>query len=217
MQHLVGRRAAAAAPLFSRNFNPLIARASLTSASASSNNNNNNNSNSNSTPFVYIGINNISTGALFGRSQAAGSATTRNDPLNLNLTIKRYNSTSPFTKEILTKPITKLLVANRGEIAIRVFRAAKEMGIKTVGIYSAEDQEQMHRQKCDESYLVGKGKGPVEAYLDIPSIIEIAIDNGVDGIHPGYGFLSERADFAQACVDAGITFVGPAPYVVDKM
>lgn len=136
---------------------------------------------------------------------------------NCKLIQPRYKTTVNYSKKAVVKPITKLLAANRGEIAIRVFRAAREMGIRTVGIYSKEDQEQMHRQKCDESYIVGKGKGPVEAYLDIKSIIEIAKENGVDGIHPGYGFLSERADFAQACVDAGITFVGPSPYVVDKM
>lgn len=115
------------------------------------------------------------------------------------------------------KPIQKLLVANRGEIAIRVFRACTEMDINTVAIYSEQDVNQMHRQKADESYLIGKGLPPVAAYLNIPEIIEIAKDNEVDAIHPGYGFLSERADFAQACVDAGIHFVGPSPEVVHKM
>lgn len=115
------------------------------------------------------------------------------------------------------KPIQKLLVANRGEIAIRVFRACTEMDIRTVAIYSEQDINQMHRQKADESYLIGKGLPPVAAYLNIPEIIEIAQENHVDAIHPGYGFLSERADFAQACVDAGIQFVGPSPEVVHKM
>ena len=105
----------------------------------------------------------------------------------------------------------KLLVANRSEIAIRVFRAATELGIRTVAIYSHEDRYNLHRFKSDEAYLVGAGKGPVQAYLDIPGIIEIAKRVGVDAIHPGYGFLSENADFAQACKDAGITFIGPTP------
>lgn len=106
------------------------------------------------------------------------------------------------------------MVANRGEIAIRVFRAAHEMGIRTVGIYSNEDAGQMHRQKADESYLIGAGKKPVDAYLAIDEILRIAHEHDVDGIHPGYGFLSERADFAQAVIDAGINFVGPPPSVV---
>ncbi|XP_055878612.1 pyruvate carboxylase, mitochondrial-like isoform X2 [Biomphalaria glabrata] len=115
------------------------------------------------------------------------------------------------------KPIKKLMVANRGEIAIRVFRACTEMGIRTVAIYSEQDINQMHRQKSDESYLIGKGLSPVAAYLNINEIINIALENHVDAIHPGYGFLSERADFAKACVDAGITFIGPTPVVVHKM
>ncbi|XP_070180622.1 pyruvate carboxylase, mitochondrial-like isoform X2 [Littorina saxatilis] len=115
------------------------------------------------------------------------------------------------------KPIKKLLVANRGEIAIRVFRACTEMGIRTVAIYSEQDINQMHRQKADESYLIGKGLPPVAAYLNIPEIIEIAQENDVDAIHPGYGFMSERSDFAQAVIDAGIAFVGPSPQVVYQM
>ncbi|BFZ07213.1 hypothetical protein BsWGS_10252 [Bradybaena similaris] len=114
-------------------------------------------------------------------------------------------------------PIKKLMVANRGEIAIRVFRACTEMNIETVAIYSEQDVNQMHRQKADESYLIGKGLPPVAAYLNIPEIITIAQENGVDAIHPGYGFLSERADFAKACIDAGIRFIGPSPEVVHKM
>ncbi|HEX9048342.1 MAG TPA: pyruvate carboxylase [Verrucomicrobiae bacterium] len=103
----------------------------------------------------------------------------------------------------------KLLVANRSEIAIRVFRAATELGLRTVAIYAAEDRLAIHRFKADEAYVVGEGKGPVGAYLDIPGIVALAKEKGVDFIHPGYGFLSENADFAQACADAGITFVGP--------
>ena len=99
-----------------------------------------------------------------------------------------------------------LLVANRGEIAIRVFRAATELGIRTVAIYSNEDRFSLHRFKADESYLVGEGKGPVQAYLDIENILRIAIDAKVDAIHPGYGFLSENPEFADECRKCGITF-----------
>ncbi|HMO51205.1 MAG TPA: pyruvate carboxylase [Kiritimatiellia bacterium] len=109
------------------------------------------------------------------------------------------------------KTIEKLLVANRGEIAIRVFRAAAELGMKTVAVYSQEDRFALHRFKADEAYLIGEGKGPVAAYLDIPSVIAVAKKAGVDAIHPGYGFLSENAAFAQACRDAGILFIGPTP------
>ena len=103
----------------------------------------------------------------------------------------------------------KLLVANRSEIAIRVFRAATELGLRTVAIYAQEDRLAIHRFKADEAYLIGEGKGPVGAYLDIPSIVTLAKEKGVDFIHPGYGFLSENAEFAKACEAAGITFVGP--------
>ncbi|XP_074087062.1 pyruvate carboxylase, mitochondrial [Macrotis lagotis] len=115
------------------------------------------------------------------------------------------------------KPVRKVMVANRGEIAIRVFRACTELGIRTVAVYSEQDTGQMHRQKADEAYLIGRGLAPVQAYLDIPDIIKVAKENGVDAVHPGYGFLSERADFAQACHDAGIKFIGPSPEVVRKM
>lgn len=115
------------------------------------------------------------------------------------------------------KPIKKLMVANRGEIAIRVFRACMEMGIRSVSIYSEQDKHQVHRLKSDESYLVGKGLPPVAAYLNIPDIIRIALENGVDAIHPGYGFLSERGDFAEAVVDAGIRFIGPTPRAIYQM
>ena len=103
----------------------------------------------------------------------------------------------------------KLLVANRSEIAIRVFRAATELGLRTVAIYAQEDRLAIHRFKADEAYVVGEGKGPVGAYLDIPSIIALAKEKSVDFIHPGYGFLSENAEFAKACEEAGIIFVGP--------
>jgi pyruvate carboxylase len=109
----------------------------------------------------------------------------------------------------------RLLVANRSEIAIRVFRAASELGIKTVAVYAWEDRFSLHRFKADESYQIGQGKGPVAAYLDIPGIVELAKRVKVDAIHPGYGFLSENANFARACRDAGITFVGPPPDVLE--
>ncbi|MHB8520154.1 MAG: pyruvate carboxylase [Limisphaerales bacterium] len=111
----------------------------------------------------------------------------------------------------------KLLVANRNEIAIRVFRAATELGLRTVAIYAQEDRFSMHRFKADEAYLVGEGKGPVGAYLDIPGIVTLAREKGVDMIHPGYGFLSENADFARACEEAGIVLVGPRPELLQLM
>jgi pyruvate carboxylase len=114
-------------------------------------------------------------------------------------------------------PFKKLLVANRSEIAIRVFRAATELGLRTVAIYALEDRLTVHRFKADEAYLVGEGKGPVGAYLDIPGIVALAREKGVELIHPGYGFLSENPDFAQACQDAGITFVGPRPELLRLM
>ena len=110
--------------------------------------------------------------------------------------------------------IQKLLVANRSEIAIRVMRAATELGIRTVSIYAAEDRFALHRFKADESYLVGEGKKPIAAYLDIDDIIRIAKEAGVDAIHPGYGFLSENPDFAEACAKNGILFIGPRPEVM---
>jgi len=111
----------------------------------------------------------------------------------------------------------KLLVANRSEIAIRVFRAATELGLHTVALYSQEDRLGVHRFKADEAYLIGRGKGPVAAYLDIEGIVALAREKGVDLIHPGYGFLSENAEFARACATVGITFVGPRPELLDLM
>ena len=111
----------------------------------------------------------------------------------------------------------KLLVANRSEIAIRIFRAATELGLRTVAIYAEEDKFSMHRFKADEAYRVGEGKGPVGAYLDIDGIVAMAVEKGVDMIHPGYGFLSENAKFAAACAEAGITFVGPKPELLELM
>jgi len=111
----------------------------------------------------------------------------------------------------MSQRIRSILVANRGEIAIRVMRAASELGLRTVAIYSQEDRFSLHRTKADESYLVGRGKGPVEAYLDIGDILRVAHEARVDAVHPGYGFLSENPEFAQACAAAGIVFVGPRP------
>lgn len=107
------------------------------------------------------------------------------------------------------RTIHKVLVANRGEIAIRVFRACSELGIRTVAIYSKEDILSLHRNRADEAYLVGEGKKPVDAYLDIEDIIRIAKEHGVDAIHPGYGFLAENAEFARRCEEEGIIFIGP--------
>ncbi|MFO3690216.1 pyruvate carboxylase [Staphylococcus felis] len=107
------------------------------------------------------------------------------------------------------KKIHKLLVANRGEIAIRIFRAATELDIETVAIYSAEDKGALHRYKADESYLVGESLKPGESYLDIEGIIDIAKNAGADAIHPGYGFLSENKQFAERCQEEGIIFIGP--------
>ncbi len=117
----------------------------------------------------------------------------------------------------MQKKIHTLLVANRSEIAIRVMRAAAEMGIRTVSIYSLEDRFALHRFKADESYRVGEGKKPLQAYLDIPDILRIARQAKVDAIHPGYGFLSENPDFARACEEAGILFIGPRPQVMTTL
>jgi pyruvate carboxylase len=115
------------------------------------------------------------------------------------------------------KPIRKLLAANRSEIAIRIFRAANELGLRTVGIYSQEDRLALHRFKADEAYQVGAGKGPVVAYLDIAGIVALAKEKGVDAIHPGYGFLSENPAFARACQKAGIAFIGPTPELLELL
>jgi pyruvate carboxylase len=116
-----------------------------------------------------------------------------------------------------TGTIKSLLIANRGEIAIRVMRAAAELGIRTVAIHSREDRFSLHRTKADESYLVGDGKGPIEAYLDIADIIRIATEARVDAIHPGYGFLSESPEFAESCAAANIIFVGPSPDTMRRL
>ena len=111
----------------------------------------------------------------------------------------------------MTVPFRRLLVANRSEIAIRVFRAATELGISTIAVYAEEDKLSLHRFKADEAYQIGKGKGPVEAYLSIDEVLRVAKEAKADAIHPGYGLLSESPEFAQACAEAGIIFIGPSP------
>lgn len=120
-------------------------------------------------------------------------------------------------------PISKILVANRSEIAIRVFRAANELGLKTVAIWAEEDKLALHRFKADESYQVGRGPhlqkdlGPIESYLSIDEVIRVAKLSGADAIHPGYGLLSESPEFAEACAVAGITFIGPKPETMRQL
>ncbi len=116
-----------------------------------------------------------------------------------------------------TGAIKSLLIANRGEIAIRVMRAATELGIRTIAIHSQEDRFSLHRTKADESYLVGDGKGPIDAYLDIDDIIRVAVEARADAVHPGYGFLSESPEFAEACAAAKIVFVGPLPDTMRRL
>jgi len=115
------------------------------------------------------------------------------------------------------KSFRKVLIANRGEIAIRIIRACQELGIRTVSIYSKEDKLALFRTKSDESYLIGNNKGPVETYLSIEEIISLAIKKAVDAIHPGYGFLAENPEFAQKCIESGIEFIGPTPEMMDKL
>ena len=115
------------------------------------------------------------------------------------------------------RPFGRILVANRSEIAIRVFRASQELGIRTVAIYSHEDRFALHRFKADEAYTIGVPGEPIRAYLDIPRLVALAKSIGVDAIHPGYGFLSENANFARACAEAGITFIGPNPKILEQL
>src|SRR5580704_2843396 len=128
--------------------------------------------------------------------------------------ISRETPMNPFPK---TGAIKSLLIANRGEIAIRVMRAATELGIRTIAIHSQEDRFSLHRTKADESYLVGEGKGPIDAYLDIDDIIRVAVEARADAVHPGYGFLSESPEFAEACAAAKIVFVGPTPDTMRRL
>src|SRR6516162_8225308 len=113
--------------------------------------------------------------------------------------------------------MNKLLALNRSEIAIRILRAADELGLRTVAVYSQEDRLALHRFKADEAYLVGEGKGPVEAYLDVEGIVALAREKEVDAIHPGYGFLSENPALPRACAAAGITFIGPSAGLLELL
>ena len=117
----------------------------------------------------------------------------------------------------MAQQFSKVLAANRGEIAIRIFRACHDLGLHTVAMYSNEDTNSMFRIKADEAYLIGENQSPLGAYLDIPAIIDLAKRRGVTAIHPGYGFLSENADFARACEEAGIAFIGPSGDVIRAM
>ena len=119
--------------------------------------------------------------------------------------------------QVTERIFNKVLVANRGEIAIRVFRACYDLGLHTVAMYSHEDINSLFRTRADEAYLIGHNKSPLGAYLDIPAIIDLAKRRKVDAIHPGYGFLSENPDFARACEEAGIKFIGPSSEVLSRM
>src|SRR4051812_4545011 len=140
--------------------------------------------------------------------------------INSGLMAQRAAKKTQSTQEqkpVPTRAFKKILAANRSEIAIRIFRAATELGLRTVAVYAQEDRLSIHRFKADEAYLVGEGKGPVGAYLDIDSIVTLAKEKGIDAVHPGYGFLSENAAFARACEKAGLTFVGPRPELLEMM
>ena len=115
------------------------------------------------------------------------------------------------------KKFKRVMAANRGEIAIRIFRACRELGIRTVAVYSEEDRNAQFRVDADEAYRIGRGKTPVGAYLGIDEIIGLARAKGVDAIHPGYGFLAENVEFARACADAGIEFIGPTAEMMDRL
>lgn len=123
----------------------------------------------------------------------------------------------PGETQITVRPIRKLLVANRSEIAIRVFRTATELGIRTVAIYSHEDRFALHRFKADEAYHVGQPGEPIRAYLDIAGIVALAKQHEVDAIHPGYGFLSENPNLARVCAEAGLIFIGPSVAILEQL
>src|ERR1039458_7021076 len=113
--------------------------------------------------------------------------------------------------------MNKLLALNRSEIAIRILRAANELGLRTVAVYSQEDRLALHRFKADEAYLVGEGNGPVEAYLDVDGIVALAQEKEVDAIHPGYGFLAENPALPRSGERAGITFIGPSAHLLELL
>src|SRR5271155_6223368 len=112
--------------------------------------------------------------------------------------------------------LEKVLIANRGEIALRIIRACRELNIRTVAVYSQADAESLHVKLADEAYCIGPPPGP-RSYLHVPALISTAVVTGADAIHPGYGFLSENANFAQICVDHRITFIGPSVEAINKM
>ena len=115
------------------------------------------------------------------------------------------------------KSIKKILVANRGEIAIRIFRAASELNIDTVAIYTWEDRFSLHRYKADQAFIIGEKDNPLKPYLEIELIIELANKHGIDAIHPGYGFLSENPKFAKACIKNNIIWIGPSPKCMEAL
>ncbi|PSR06347.1 MAG: pyruvate carboxylase, partial [Bacteroidetes bacterium SW_10_40_5] len=111
----------------------------------------------------------------------------------------------------------RILIANRGEIAIRIMRAATELNIRTISVYTYEDRYSLHRYKSDEAYLIGKEDDPLKPYLDVEEIINLAKNKNVDAIHPGYGFLSENVEFAKRCREEGIVFIGPKPETMERL
>lgn len=221
--HMILRQVASPHPVVTSSIKRFITTMSNPLQTQNNNNNNNNNSklivNGQSTNgFLTSGSNLLHTSS----SQKKDSNTNLNDTSEINVSFLNGNNNATATKTkhqrpFATRPIRKVLVANRGEIAVRVFRACTELGIRSVAIYSEQDKMQMFRQKADEAYLIGKNLAPVAAYLNIDEIIKLAKANNVDAIHPGYGFLSERADFAEACAANDIKFIGPKAQVVARM